>query len=220
MLNPLVKRIASIIVAALLLIAATPSARAVTETEVRAALYPLAKADVPKLRTLGPGVLPHLVKIYAAAPENDRAVVAWVFYELGWKSPAAKAALMKDVHTSNEKLRLQVQWALGRVSDDRDVVTTLSDIMRNDSNPLFRDKAACALAYDQIHLTEQQKVELFAKLIDALVDEKPQVRAIAIQALQIHTGQSKGFSANADEANRSRAVAAWRAWLAEYRRNL
>ena len=45
-----------------------------------------------------------------------------------------------------------MQWALGRVSDDPAVVDVLLENMRNDPNPLFRDKAACALAYDQIHL--------------------------------------------------------------------
>jgi hypothetical protein len=46
------------------------------------------------------------------------------------------------------------------------------------------------------------------------------VRAISIQALQIHTGQSKGFTPDAAEGERAKAVAAWRAWLAEYRSNL
>ena len=104
--------------------------------------------------------------------------------------------LLQDIHTQNEKLRLQVQWALGRVSDDTQVVDILAGIMRDDPNALFRDKAACALAYDQIHLTEKQKVQLYGKLIDALSDPKPQVRAIAIQALSIHTGQTKGFNPN------------------------
>ena len=45
-----------------------------------------------------------------------------------------------------------MQWALGRVSDDPDVVDVLLENMQNDPCPLFRDKAACALAYDQIHL--------------------------------------------------------------------
>ena len=38
----------------------------------------------------------------------------------------------------------------------------------NDSNALFRDKAACALAYDQIHLTDEQKVQLYEGLISGL----------------------------------------------------
>jgi len=191
-----------------------------SEAQVRKALFPLEKANVQALKAMGPGVLPHLVKFYRAASDDERATVAWVFYSLGWKSAEAKAALMKDIATQNPKLRVQVQWALGRVSDDRDVVETLAGIMRNDSNPYFRDKAACALAYDQIHLTEKQKFALYSKLIDGLGDPKPDVRAISIQALRIHTGQDKGFAPNAPPDARARAVNAWKQWLEEYRRNL
>ena len=40
-----------------------------------------------------------------------------------------KRVLMKDVHTGNQYLRLQVQWALGRVSSDDDVVDVLLENM-------------------------------------------------------------------------------------------
>lgn len=193
----------------------------VDEATVRAALTPLDQIDIEKVKAMGPAVLPHLVRIYRSTPdENARATYAWVFYSLGWKSPEARAALLRDVDTRNEKLRLQVQWALGRVSDDTEVVNVLANIMRNDANPLFRDKAACALAYDQIHLTEKQKVLLYGKLIDGLRDPKPQVRSIAIQALKIHTGQTKGFSPNGSPESRARAIENWTKWLAEYERNL
>jgi HEAT repeat protein len=118
--------------------------------------------------------------------------------------------------TSNQDLRLSVQYALGRVSDDPAVVDVLVENMQGDPNPLFRDKAACALAYDQIHLSEAQKVRLFAGLIHALGDSKPQVRAIAIQALEIHTGQRKGFAPDADPSVRAAAVAQWQEWLRRY----
>ena len=154
--------------------------------------------NVAAIRALGPPVLPKLVQLYENAGNDEfKARVAQIFYALSWKSPQAKLALMKDVHTLNTNLRLQVQWALGRVSNDQDVVDTLLANMRGDSNPLFRDKAACALAYDQIHLTEQQKVRLFGVLIEALSDDKLDVRSIALLALQIHTGQTKGFNPTA-----------------------
>lgn len=190
---------------------------AVALSDVRAAM---ARHDVATLKAMGPEVVPHLAQIYAESSEDDRAVIAGILYSIGTKSRAARAALLKDVHTSNETLRLQVQWALGRVSDDTEVVDVLYDIMRNDPNALFRDKAACALAYDQIHLTEKQKVLLYRKLIDALADSKPQVRAIAIQALSIHTGQSKGFNPGASEEDRRNSIERWKLWLAEYERNL
>jgi hypothetical protein len=196
---------------------------AVTETQVRTAITPLDKVDsagIARLKTMGPQVPAHLARIYAKSSEDDRAVIAWILYSIGEKSPEARAALLKDLHTPNQKLRPQVQWALGRVSDDTEVVDMLADIMMNDASALFRDKAACALAYDQIHLTEKQKVRLYAKLIDGLSDPKAQVRAIALQALHIHTGQTKGFDPNGSEEDRARSINRWKAWLGEYEKNL
>jgi len=215
---PRMKRFVLVLVVLATLVAA---AKPLSEVAVRAALTPIGDIKIDVLKAMGPAALPHLVKIYKSTPdENTRASYAWVFYSLGMKSPEARAALLQDVNTKNETLRLQVQWALGRVSDDTQVVDILADIMRNDANPLFRDKAACALAYDQIHLTEKQKVQLYGKLIEALSDAKPQVRSIAILALKIHTGQDKGFNPGASPDERIRAVAAWKRWLAEYEKNL
>ena len=176
--------------------------------------------DWKQIQPMGPAVLPELARLYQASSEKDRATIAYVFYNLGWKSPEAKRVLMADVHTPDRTLRLQVQWALGRVSDDADVVDVLLENMQNDPQPLFRDKAACALAYDQIHLAPAQKARLFAGLVHALDDDKPQVRQIALQALQILTGQTKGFQPMADPESRRRAVEEWKRWLVEYRANL
>jgi hypothetical protein len=165
-------------------------------------------------------VLPELVRLYGESSVSGRARIAQVFYNLGWKSDAAKQALLKDVHTRDTTLRLQVQYALGRVSDDPAVIDVLLDNMRNGSVPLFRDKAGCALAYDQIHLAPAQKLRLFEGLIGALEDPKLQVRQVAIQALAILTHRTLGFAPGADEATRTGAVAAWRLWLDEVRENL
>jgi HEAT repeat protein len=177
--------------------------------------------NIVAIRALGRPVVSKLVHLYEAARDDSfKARVAQSLYELGWESPEAKRALMKDVHTANQDLRLQVQWALGRVSGDQDVVDTLLANMRSDSNPLFRDKAACALAYDQIHLSEQQKVRLFGALIEALRDDKSDVRRIALQALQIHTGQTKGFDPGASGTDREQKIKVWQAWLAQYKTGL
>lgn len=176
--------------------------------------------DWKQIQAMGAGALPALARLYEASPAKERATIAYVFYQLGWKSPEAKRALMADVHTPDQALRLQVQWALGRVSDDADVVDVLLENMQNDPVPLFRDKAACALASDQIHLAPAQKVRLLEGLVRALDDEKPQVRQIALQALQILTGQTKGFQPVAPPEARRRAVEEWKHWLAEYRTNL
>jgi hypothetical protein len=161
-----------------------------------------------------------MAQIYTASDEQGRTRIASTFYQLGWPSQDDYQALMQDIRTTNPQLRLQVQWALGKVSGEDEVVDTLLEIMRNDKTALFRDKAACALAYDQVHLNEEQKADLFSGLIDGLDDPKPQVRKISIQALKIHTGQTKGFSPTASETQRARSVQEWRGWLAEYRANL
>jgi hypothetical protein len=170
---------------------------------------------------MGRDVLRVLARLYETSGEPaDRRTIAQVFHRLGWESPEAKRVLSADLRTDDVDLRLSVQWALGRVSGDDDVVPLLLDIMRSDPTPLFRDKAACALASDQIHIDAGQRVRLFAGLIDALDDPKLQVRTIALKALRIHTGQTMGFQASAPPDVRSAAIERWRRWLDEYRAHL
>jgi hypothetical protein len=204
---------------AALLVALAPAVHAeIDEAHVRALLAD--RERFAELKALGPDVLPVMARIYESAGADERAGIAAKFYRLGWKSEAAKRALMRDVHTQDSNLRLQVQWALGRVSADDDVVEVLLANMQHDDNPLFRDKAACALAHDQIHLTAEQKLRLLEGVVEALGDEKPQVRKIARQVLKIQTGQTKGFDPNGTPEERERALQAWRQWLDEYRANL
>lgn len=189
-----------------------------TDAEVLELLGPPVRID--ELRALGPVVLPVMAQLYSASDEEDRTHIARTFYRLGWQSQEAYEALIQDINTTNPNLRLQVQWALGRVSGEDQVVDTLLGIMRNDKSALFRDKAACALAYDQVHLNERQKADLYGGLIDGLSDPKTQVRQISIQALKIHTGQTKGFAPNGGATQRSHSVREWQEWLEEYRANL
>lgn len=174
-----------------------------------------------EIEALGPDVLPVLARAYEGETDPERRrTLANVFYRLGWESPDAKRVLLVDLHTDEPNLRLAVQWALGRVSADEDVVPALLEIMRHDQNALFRDKAACALASDQIHIDALQRRALLEGLVDALEDPQPQVRGIALQALRIHTGQDKGFQPGGPAGDRAAAVARWRHWLDEYRANL
>ena len=176
--------------------------------------------DWKQVQALGPEALPGLARLYSASSStSERATIASVFYNLGVESQEAKRALMADVHTPDQALRLQVQWALGRVSSDPDVIDALLENMRHDPVPLFRDKAACALAHDQIHLSPAQKTRLLEGLVDALGEEEPQVRRVAALALRILTGQSKGFDPAGAPAARSAAVGEWKRWLADYRAN-
>lgn len=188
------------------------------EKQVAALIFP--QLDVEALNKRGPAVLPVMARLYERSDEERRTTLANAFYILGWKSADAKRVLMQDAHTQNAALRLQVQWALGRVSNDKDVVDVLLANMRTDPNPLFRDKAACALAHDQIHLTEDQKIYLFGRLIQALRDPEPQVRDIASKALQIQTGQNKGYRPDASPEEREAAIHQWERWLQEYRANM
>jgi hypothetical protein len=199
--------------AATSLVAAAPADSARLREAARA-------GDWQAVRAIGPAALPELTRLYRESPTSERAAIAQILYNLGWKSEDAKRALLADVHTPDPALRLQVQWALGRVSDDPAVIDVLLDNMRNDPVPLFRDKAACALAYDQVHLAPAQKLRLFEGLVGALDDPKLQVRQVAIQALSILTQQTKGYQPGGDAPARSAAVTAWRRWLVEYRANL
>jgi HEAT repeat protein len=176
--------------------------------------------DQKALAALGPAALPELVRLYSSGGDDQKIRIANLLYRLGRRSPEAEEALLRDVHSPNPDLRIAVQYALGRVSDDPKVIDTLLEIMRHDGNPVFRDKAACALSYDQIHLTEVQKVRVYEGLIGALADPKPQVQVIAIQALTILTGQDKGFRRNDPPDKKQQSIEAWKRWLAEYRSNL
>lgn len=197
------------------------SALAATSFETKSSIKEaINKRDWPTLKGYGEQAMPVMLKWYPQAEPKTRAKIAEGFYVLGIESEKARALLMQDIHTNHPGLRLQVQWALGRVSNNPNVVDSLLDNMQNDKNPLFRDKAACALASDQIHLTERQKVRLYQGLIHSLDDPKLQVRRIAIQALKIQTGQRKGFNPGAAPEQRQKSVDTWKRWLDEYKSNL
>jgi hypothetical protein len=176
--------------------------------------------DDAALRALGADAIPSMAWLYGMSDEPERVRIANLFYAMGIESEAAERALIRDVHTSNPDLRTAVQYALGRVSDAPEVVDTLLDTLQNDGNPLFRDKAACALAYDQVHLSGAQKVRVYEGLIQALSSPEAQVRAVSIQALSILTGQTKGYYHLLSEERRERSIAMWQKWLDDYRASL
>ena len=178
------------------------------------------RGDAEAIAARDSEALDEMAALYRQGSRAEKLRLAGLFYSVGRLSPAAEAALLPDARTDDVQLRIAVQYALGRVSDDEEVVATLLDSMRHDPSALIRDKAACALAYDQIHLTERQKVHLYAGLIQALRDDVGQVRAIAIKALEIHTGQTKGYRPNAPLEERREAILRWQRWLLEYRRSL
>lgn len=176
--------------------------------------------DVETIRAIGPEAVPALVFHYETGDDPLRLRIAQLFHELAWQSPEVERVLMNDIHVMNVDLRLAVFYALGRVSGDPEVVATLLDTLQNDPNPLFRDKAACALAYDQIHLKEPEKVQLYAGLIQALSSPERQVQALAIQALSILTGETKGFHPAFPPDRQQRSIELWERWLSEVKAGL
>lgn len=176
--------------------------------------------DADGLRALGDEAITSMVWLYELSEEPERIHLANLFYKMGVQSQEAERALIRDFHSGNIELHLAVQYALGRVSDDPMVIETLLYTLENDRDPLIRDKAACALAYDQIHLDAKQKVRVYEGLIAALENPKIQVRAVSIQALSILTGETKGFHPLYPEDRRERSIAMWQHWLDEYRAKL
>jgi HEAT repeat protein len=176
-----------------------------------------------ELQALGPGIMPELAELYRGREDPEqRKRVAWAFYQLGWLSDDAAQALLPDIEGEavDPGLRISAQYALGRVSNDPMVIEVLLRNLRHSRGLRIRDKAACALAYDQIHLKPEQKALLFRGLIGSLDDDKPDVRRIALQALKIHTGQSKGYDPNGPREQRLEAIGAWYRWLSEYESQL
>ena len=216
------RRILSVFASSLILIASIAAALAAapppSERQLAALLSP--HPNIEAIRALGPGVLPALAGLYERSDETRRTTIAWTLYSLGWKSEEAKRALMRDVRSSNASLRLQFQVALGRVSNDPEVVNELLDNAQDEDNPQFRDKAACALANDQIHLTDVQKLRLYERLVDALGDPNLQVRQIALEALRMLTGQTRSFDPAASQEAREPALRDWQRWLEAYRSRL
>ena len=176
--------------------------------------------DADGLRALGDEAVTSMVWLYELSEEAERIHIANLFSRMGVRSQVAERALVRDFESGNVELRLAVQRALGHVSDDPMVIETLLYTLENDRNPLVRDKAAAALAYDQIHLDERRKVRIYEGLIAALSNPKVQVRAVSIQALSILTGQTKGFHPLFPEDRRERSIAMWNQWLADYRAKL
>lgn len=178
--------------------------------------FALEANDLEALRAIGPEAIPALAFLYETGDDPLRIQIARSLHELAWPSPEMERALMRDLRSRSVELRLAVFYALGRVSNDPVVVETLLDILQNDPNPLLRDKAACALAYDQVHLTEpQQKVQLYKGLIQALSSSERHVQALAIQALSILTGETKGFHPAFPPDRQQRSIEMWERWLDE-----
>jgi len=209
------RRAGEVLGAALLLLSVSVAAAAAAPSVAALA----GQGDVAALQRLGPEIVPELARLYEQGGEAERWKLAALFSRLNWQSPRLEAVLLRDVHSPNQGLRIAVQYALGHVAADDRVVDLLLDAMRHDHDPVIQDKAACSLSYDQVLLSEPQKIRLFGELIRSLEDPDLYIRSLAIQALAVYTGQHKGFIPNAPPEHRRLSVARWQQWLAEYRAN-
>ena len=161
-----------------------------------------------------------LSRRYISAAPRERRSLANVFYALGWESEELKKALITDIHTNDPELRVSVQYALGRVSSDPEVRAVLRGILLHDQNSFFRDKAGCALANDQIHLDDFERLEVLSFAIEDLESNDPLTRDISLRVLQTMTGQTKGFDPSAPLEQREGPLNEWKRWLLEYRREI
>jgi len=200
------------------LFARSAVAAPIDEAGLKRLVFP--RPDLAAIRQLGPETVPALVRIYEKGNVYERSVVAYVFYDMKWKSDAAKQALMKDARSTIRDLRVSVQYALVHVSNDADVIDLLFHNMVNDPDAYVRDKSACALAHQTVPLSDEQRVMFYERLIRALRDPRKQVRSIVSRVLFDQTGQSKRYFPGGTEEEREAGVREWEAWLREYRANL
>src|SRR5688572_20273558 len=119
------RRNVSLLFVLALAVAGSPLAAAPAEAMPDSALIAQVEAlidsgDHDALQRLGPRVLPVMAELYRAGGEERKVAIAGAWYRLGWRSPRAKEVLLADVHTESEVLRINVQYALGRVSADPD----------------------------------------------------------------------------------------------------
>lgn len=183
----------------------------------------LAEKNIPvhEIEHFGYGAIPILVELYSEAQTNlEKSRIAWVFWRLGWKSPEIEHAMAADLESDDANLKVWVQWGIAKSTQSSEVINKLVYNLENDPSPFVRDKAACALASDFIHISPSQRLIILKGLVAGLDNEILQVRKSSLQALQIQTGQSKGFVPNADEQARAESIAEWHKWLEEYEQSL
>lgn len=178
--------------------------------------------DTPinEIRDFGYGAIPILTDLFTEANTDlEKARIAWVFWKLGWKSPEIEQALMPALDSKDVILKINAQWGIAKSAESDEVLEKLLYNLEHDPSAVVRDKAACALASDFIHISGSQRITLLRGLVKGLSNDIEQVRNSSILALKIQTGQTKEFVASADISARANSIEAWNEWLNEYERN-
>jgi len=183
----------------------------------------LAQRNTPldDIQHFGYGAIAILTELYKESSSNsEKAKIASIFWRLGWKSQEIEETLMPDLDADDDYLKVQAQWGIAKSTVNSDVISKLLDNLENDPSPFVRDKAACALASDFIHISPAQKIQILRGLVEGLNSEITQVRASSILALKVRTGQTKGFVAGADIESRLQSIKTWGEWVDEYERSI
>jgi hypothetical protein len=198
----------------------TPGAYESNKQAIKA-LMDMKTRPIQDIKEYGYGAIPILTELYKEAESNrEKSKIADVFWRLGWKSPQIEEALMGDLDSTDEGLKINVQWGIAKSTQSSEVINKLLYNLEYDSSALVRDKAACALASDFIHISPEQRIVILRGLIKGLSNDIQQVRNSSILALAIQTGQRKGFVATADADSRTESITVWHEWLDEYERNI
>ncbi len=185
------------------------------------ALLALDRIPVEDIEHFGYSAIPILTELYReSADTRKKSRIAHVFWRLGWQSTEIEDALMDDLDAKDPYLKVQVQWGIAKSTQSNKVIEKLLHNLENDPSPFVRDKAACALASDFVHISPEQRLNIISGLIGGLSNEIKQVRSSSILALKIHTGQTKGFVAADTLSNRNKSIERWNLWLTEYEQNL
>jgi HEAT repeat protein len=136
--------------------------------------------------------------------QGPRANALWDIGLLGSRGiEAARAAqiLLASVQDDNVNIRYWAVEGLAYLGTD-EVIAPLLDVLRNDTSPMIRERAACGLAQSGM-LSERQRRTAVPRLLDFADDGAidAETRKWVFQALRDITGQTLPHDA-----------AAWRSW--------
>lgn len=176
--------------------------------------------DWKALVNAGEGAQPEVLRLYASSDDEEKVWIAWMLARVGWKSEAARELLLRDLASDNEDVRYWVLWAQGELADTDEVVDLLVEWLGRGRNPLLWRREQGVPGYGQLFFSETQKLRLFTLLIERLADPEEETRRLATRALELHTGQLKGYDPKAPAESRASGIEVWKRWLEEYRSQL
>lgn len=157
-----------------------------------------------------PAVQEQIKGLVALAPKTTGAARIELGRRIISFGEPATPILVDALSDPSADMRGQAAWLLGFMKDPR----TSNHLARAASDPekLVRYEASSAL----LQIGDPRGLH---GVISGLSDQDPRVRAKCITLLEAHTGETKGYRADDRPADRSAAVARWRAWANNQRRS-